>query len=53
MQDFLFDEFDIQTSIYTIRRVLKAAQWSRKTVSKRAAQQSTPLRTTWQGRQKQ
>jgi len=53
MQDFLFNEFDIQTSIYTIRRVLEAAQWSRKIVSKHAAQQSIPLRTTWQGRQKQ
>jgi len=53
MQDFLFNEFNIQTSIYTIRRVLEAAQWSRKIVSKRAAQQSIPLRTTWQGRQKQ
>ena len=53
MQDFLFDEFNVQASIDTIRRVLKAARWSRKAVSKRAAQQSAPLRNTWQGRQKQ
>ena len=53
MQDFLFDEFEIQASITTIRCILEAAQWSRKTVSKRAAQQSTPLCTAWQGRQKQ
>ena len=53
MQDFLFDEFDILTSSSTIRRVLQAARWSRKAISKRAAERSGPLRTTWQGRQKE
>ena len=53
MQDFLFNEFDIQASITTIRRILKVAQWSQKVVSKRATQQSASLRYTWQGRQKE
>ena len=53
MQDFLFDEFDIQTSRYAIHRILRAARWSRKEVSKRAAERSAPLRHAWQGRQKQ
>ena len=46
MQDFLFDKFNVQASIDTIRRVLKAARWSRKAVLKRAAQQSTLLHNT-------
>jgi len=53
MQDFLFDEFDMLTSPSTIRRVLQTARWSRKAISKRAAERSGPLRTTWQGRQKE
>jgi len=53
MQDFLFNEFDIQASITTIRRVLEVAWWSQKAASKRAAQQSASLRYTWQGRQKE
>ena len=53
MQDFLFDEFDIQASITTIRHVLEVARWSRKIVSRRAAQQSASLRCTWQSRQKE
>ena len=53
MQDFLFDEFDIQTSPSTIRRTLQAARWSRKAGSKVAAERSAPLRNAWQGRQKQ
>ena len=45
MQDFLFNEFNIQTLPSTIRRILQAARWSKKAVSKRAAQRSTPLRS--------
>ena len=53
MQDFLFNKFNIQASITTIRCVLEAAQWSRKAVFKCAAQQSASLRYTWQSRQKE
>ena len=53
IQDFLFNKFNIQTSRSTIRRIFQATHWSRKAVFKRIAQHSTPLCSTWQGKQKQ
>jgi hypothetical protein len=53
MQQFLYDEYELETSIATISRTLKRAKWSRKTVQARAAERSEPLRRAWQGIQKQ
>ena len=53
MQQFLYDEYKLETSIATISRTLKRAQWSRKTVRSRAAERSEPLQRAWQGIQKQ
>jgi transposase len=52
MQDFLYDEFDLEVSIQTIHRILQKAHWSRKAVSARAAERSAPLRNAWIGIQK-
>lgn len=52
MQDFLYDEFDLQVSITTIHRTLEKAHWSRKAVKAHAAERSTPLRNAWIGIQK-
>ena len=51
MQDFLFDEFDLQVSTPTIYRTLTKARWSRKAVRARAAERSHELRALWIGRQ--
>jgi transposase len=53
MQQFLYDEYELETSIATISRILKDAKWSRKSVQARAAERSEPLRRAWQGIQKQ
>ena len=53
MQQFLYDEYELETSIATISRTLKRAKWSRKAVQARAAERSEPLRRAWQGIQKQ
>jgi len=53
MQQFLYDEYELEVSISTISRVLKNAKWSRKAVRARAAERSEPLRRAWQGTQKQ
>jgi len=53
MQQFLYDEYELETSIATISRILKNAKWSRKSVQARAAKRSEPLRRAWQGIQKQ
>src|SRR5436190_3256327 len=53
MQQFLYDEYELETSIATISRTLKRAKWSRKAVQARAAERSEPLRYAWQGIQKQ
>ena len=52
MQQFLYDEYELETSIPTIWRILKKAKWSRKTVQARAAERSEPLQRAWQGIQK-
>src|SRR5436190_22485258 len=53
MQQFLYDEYELETSIATISRTLKRAKWSRKAVQARAAERSEPLRHVWQGIQKE
>jgi len=49
MQQFLYDEYELETSIATISCILKNAKWSRKTVQARAAKRSELLRRAWQG----
>jgi len=49
MQQFLYDEYELETTIATISRTLKRAKWSRKSVQARAAERSEPLRRAWQG----
>ena len=51
MQDFLFDEFDLQVSVATISRALLRARWSRKAVKARAAERNHELCNMWIGRQ--
>jgi hypothetical protein len=51
MQDFLFDEFDLQVSVATISCALLRARWSRKAVKARAAERNRELRNMWIGRQ--
>jgi len=53
MQQFLYDEYELETSITTISCVLKEAKWLRKAVQARAAERSEPLQCAWQGIQKQ
>jgi transposase len=43
MQQFLYNEYELEASIATINRTLKRAKWSRKTVQARAAKRSEPL----------
>ena len=52
MQDFLYDEFDLQVSITTVHRTLERARWSRKAVRAHAAERCAPFRTAWIGIQK-
>src|SRR5579871_6566773 len=40
MQQFLYDEYELEASIATISRTLKRAKWSRKAVRARAAERS-------------
>ena len=49
MQQFLYDEYELETTIATISRTLKRAKWSRKSVQARAAKRSKLLRRAWQG----
>jgi Winged helix-turn helix len=53
MQQFLYDEYELETTIATISRTLKCAKWSRKTVQARASKRNEPLQRAWQGIQKQ
>jgi transposase len=50
MRDWLYDEFDIQTTIWTVFRALEKLKWSRKLGSKRAKEQSSPLRRVYAAR---
>jgi hypothetical protein len=43
MQQFLYDEYELETTIATISRTLKRTKWSRKSVQARAAERSEPL----------
>jgi transposase len=52
MQDFLYDEFELQVSITTVHSALERARWSRKAVRARAAERNAPLRNAWIGIQK-
>ena len=47
---WLEDEFALVVSIATISRELKTMRWSRKVASKKAAEQSEPLRRVFQAR---
>jgi hypothetical protein len=47
MQAFLFDEFDAQVGISTIRNILERSRWLRKAVTARAAERSSALRNAW------
>jgi hypothetical protein len=44
MQQFLYDEYKLETSIATISCILKHAKWLRKAVQARAAERSELLR---------
>jgi transposase len=44
MQQFLYDEYELETSIATISRTLQRAKWSRKSARACAAERSEPLR---------
>ena len=53
MQQFLYDEYELEVSAATISYILKQAKWSRKAVRAQAAERSELLRQAWQGIQKQ
>jgi transposase len=44
MRDFLYDEYDITITASSVYRELEKLRWSRKIASKRAREQSEPLR---------
>jgi transposase len=44
MRDFLYDEYDVRITVSTVCRELERMRWSRKIASKRAKEQSEPLR---------
>jgi transposase len=50
IQDFLYDEFDIEISITSVWRELDKMRWSRKVATKRAKEQSDPLRRVYLAR---
>jgi transposase len=50
MSDFLCDEFDIEAPFWTVYRELERMRWSRKVASKRAKEQSEPLRRMFRAR---
>jgi hypothetical protein len=47
MKDFFYDEFDLEVSLTTIWRELERLNYSRKIASKRAKEQSEPLRRVY------
>jgi transposase len=53
MQQFLYNEYELETTIATISCTLKHTKWSRKSVQACAAERSEPLQHVWQGIQKQ
>jgi transposase len=50
MKDFFYDEFDLEVSLTTIWRELERLNYSRKIASKRAKEQSEPLRRVYLAR---
>ena len=50
IRDWLYDEFDLELSISSVSRELKKMKWSRKVASKKALEQSEPLRRVFQAR---
>jgi hypothetical protein len=43
MQQFLYDKYELETSIATISRILKRVKWLRKSVQARTAERSELL----------
>lgn len=50
MQDYLYKEFDIEASISTVWRALGLLNYTRKLATKRAREQSEPLRRVYRAR---
>ncbi|RYN53568.1 hypothetical protein AA0118_g9684 [Alternaria tenuissima] len=50
MKDFFYDEFDLEVSLTTVWRELERINYSRKVASKRAREQSEPLRRVYLAR---
>lgn len=50
MRDWLYDEYDILTTIWTVYRELERADFSRKLGTKRAIEHSEPIRRVWSAR---
>ncbi|KAJ8108217.1 hypothetical protein OPT61_g8328 [Boeremia exigua] len=50
MIDYLHTQFGVKVSIWTVYRALKKIGWSRKVATKRAREQSEPLRRTFAAR---
>lgn len=50
MAEFLFKRFDIDPSLSTISRSLKATRWSKKAIKQIAAERNLELREDWKQR---
>jgi hypothetical protein len=44
MQQFIYDEYELEVSVDCIRRVLDRERWTRKATQDRALERSAPLR---------
>ncbi|KAI1685795.1 DDE-3 multi-domain protein [Pyrenophora tritici-repentis] len=53
MRDFLYDEYDVRISLASVYRELEKMRWSRKLATKRAKEQSEPLRRLYLARMAQ
>ena len=52
MQQFIYDEYELEVSTECIRCVLDRERWTRKVTQDQARERSAPLRQAWQGIQK-
>jgi len=52
MQQFIYDEYELEVSIGCIRYLLDRRKWSRKKTQNQALEQNAALRTVWRGIQK-
>ena len=52
MQQFIYNEYELEVSIDCIRRLLDCERWTQKATQDQALEQSAPLREAWQGIQK-